>query len=216
MLYGTLSKMSFSGLSFEEKDDFKGEKKLTMKEQLGGLNALYPTPTTLVGATVNGKPNFIAIAHIGIMTRNHISLSMGKRHYTNAGIKENKTFSVCLPSEDLVVETDYCGIMTGKNTDKAILFDVFYGELKTAPMIQECKICMECRLERIVDFPNNDVFIGEIVQTFVDESILSEKNVDVSKVKPLLFDMNSKKYWALGGEIATCWNIGRQLKSEET
>ena len=29
-----------------------------MKKQLGNHNALYPTPTTLVGVTVNGKPNF--------------------------------------------------------------------------------------------------------------------------------------------------------------
>jgi hypothetical protein len=36
-----------------------------MKEKLGAVNALYPTPTTLVRATVNGKPNFITIAHIG-------------------------------------------------------------------------------------------------------------------------------------------------------
>jgi len=187
-----------------------------MKEKLGAVNALYPTPTTLVGATVSGKPNFITIAHIGIMTHNHISLGMGKIHYTNAGIKENKSFSVCLPSENLVVETDYCGIMTGKKTDKAVLFDIFYGELKTAPMIQQCRVCMECRLERIIDFPTHDVFIGEIIQTYADESVLSDKNVDVSKLNPLLFDMNSKKYWSLGGEIARCWDIGKQLKNGKT
>jgi flavin reductase (DIM6/NTAB) family NADH-FMN oxidoreductase RutF len=187
-----------------------------MKEKLGAVNALYPTPTVLVGATVNGKPNFITIAHIGIMTHNHISLGMGKPHYTNTGIKENKTFSVCLPSEDLVIETDYCGIMTGKKTDKAVLFDIFYGELKTAPMIQQCKVCMECRLDRTIDFPTHDVFVGEIVQTFADESVLSDKKIDVSKLKPLLFDMSSKKYWSLGGEIAQCWNIGKQLKIEKS
>jgi flavin reductase (DIM6/NTAB) family NADH-FMN oxidoreductase RutF len=187
-----------------------------MKEKLGAINALYPTPTVLVGATVSGKANFITIAHIGIMTHSHISLGMGNIHYTNAGIKENKTFSVCLPSEDLVIETDYCGIMTGKKTDKSALFDVFYGELKTAPMIQQCKVCMECRLDRIVDFPTHDIFIGEIVQTYADESILSDTKIDISKLKPLLFDMNSKKYWSLGGEIAQCWNIGKQLKIEKT
>src|SRR3989339_646209 len=91
------------------------KRRVMMKEKLGAMNALYPTPTVLVGATVSGKPHFITIAHIGIMTHNHISLGMGKIHYTNAGIRENKTFSVCLPSENLVIETDYCGIMTGKN-----------------------------------------------------------------------------------------------------
>ena len=184
-----------------------------MKTQLGAVNVLYPTPTVLVGAMVEGKPNFITIAHIGIMTHTHISLGMGKIHYTNAGIKENKTFSVCLPSENLVVETDYCGIMTGKKTDKAALFEIFYGDLKTAPMIQQCPVCMECRLDRIVDFPSHDIFIGEIVQTYADEALLSDTKVDVSKLKPLLFDMSSKKYWSLGAEIASCWNIGKQLKA---
>ena len=187
-----------------------------MKEKLGAVNALYPTPTVLVGATVDGKPNFITIAHVGIMTHSHISLGMGKGHHTNAGIKENKTFSVCMPSEDLVVETDYCGIMSGKKTDKATVFDIFYGELKTAPMIQQCKVCMECRLDRTIDFPTHDVFVGEIVQTYADESVLSDGKVDVSKLKPLLFDMNSRKYWSMGDEIAKCWNVGKQLTTRKT
>ncbi len=104
-----------------------------MKSKLGAVNALYPTPTALVGATVNGKPNFITIAHIGIMTFTHISVSLGKRHHTNAGIKENKTFSVCLPSENLVVETDYCGIESGKDTDKGALFDLYLWGTEDRP-----------------------------------------------------------------------------------
>jgi len=91
------------------------------------------------------------------------------------------------------------------------VFEVFYGDLETAPMIKECPVSMECRLERIVDFPTHDVFVGEIVQTHVDESVLTEGKVDVSKLKPLLFDMSSKKYWSLGGEIAKCWNVGKKL-----
>ncbi len=186
-------------------------------KQLGPVNALYPMPTTLVGATVNGKPNFITIAHVGIMnhgTPQYISLGMAKVHYTNAGIKENKTFSVCLPSENLMVETDYCGIMTGKKTDKAALFEVFYGELKTAPMIRECPVCMECRLEKTFDFNTHDIFIGEIVETYADESVLSEGKVDISKLKPLLFDMSSIKYWAVGESLGKCWNAGKQLKKK--
>jgi flavin reductase (DIM6/NTAB) family NADH-FMN oxidoreductase RutF len=91
-----------------------------MKKKLGDLNVLCPTPTVLVGAIVDGKPNFITIAHIGIV--NHatpylISLSMGKSHYTNPGIKENKAFSVNIPSENLVAEIDYVGLVSGKKKD---------------------------------------------------------------------------------------------------
>ncbi len=181
-------------------------------QPIGPVNALYPTPTTLVGALVSGKPNFITIAHIGIMTLNHISLGIHKSHYTNAGIKENKVFSVCLPSEELMVETDYCGIMTGKKTDKAAIFDVFYGELEKAPMIRECPVCMECRLERIVDFAEHDVFVGDVVQTHADPAVLTAGAVDIAKVKPLLFDMASKRYWALGASLGNCWGEGKKLK----
>jgi flavin reductase (DIM6/NTAB) family NADH-FMN oxidoreductase RutF len=187
-------------------------------KRLGVVNALYPMPTTLVGATVAGRPNFITIAHVGIMNHGKpqfISLGMAKVHYTNAGIKENKTFSVCIPSEDLMVKTDYCGITTGKTTDKAALFELFYGELKTAPMILACPVCMECRLERIVDFPTHDVFVGEIVETYARESVLGKDGgVDIAKLKPLLFDMSSKKYWSLGKALGNCWNAGKQLKRE--
>jgi len=181
-------------------------------QPIGPVNALYPTPTTLVGALVNGKPNFITIAHIGIMTLNHISLGIHKSHYTNAGIRKNEAFSVCLPSEALMAQTDYCGIMTGKKTDKAAIFDVFYGELETAPMIRECPVCMECRLERIVDFAEHDVFVGEVVQTHVHPDVLKEGKIDIARVKPLLFDMASKHYWALGKRLGQCWGEGKKLK----
>lgn len=97
---------------------------------IGPVNALYPMPTTLVGVTVDSKPNFLAVAHVGIMnhgTPQYLSVGLNKAHYSNRGIHENKTFSICLPSEALIKETDYCGIMTGKKTDKAALFDVFWG-----------------------------------------------------------------------------------------
>lgn len=186
-----------------------------MKQKIGPVLSLYPSLTVLAGAIVNKKPNFITIAHVGIMTMNHISLGINKVHYTNAGIKENKTFSVNIPSESLVKETDYCGIVTGKKTDKSVLFDIFYGKLETAPMIKECPINMECRIERIVDFPSHDVFVGEVVETYVDESALLDEKVDISKIHPLLFDMSSKKYWTMGDAIAKCWSVGKELKKNK-
>jgi len=93
-----------------------------MKIKLGAKNCLYPLPTTLVGAKVGGKPNYITIAHVGIMDLGSVSLGMAKIHYTNAGIKENKTFSINIPSIEMVKETDYCGIVSGKKADKAKLF----------------------------------------------------------------------------------------------
>lgn len=183
-----------------------------MKVSLGAVNCLYPMPTTLVGANVNGKPNYIAIAHVGIMDLDSISLSMAKIHYTNAGIKENETFSVNIPSVEMVQETDYCGLVSGRKVDKGALFETFYGKLKTAPMIKGCPVNMECRLIRTIDFPRHDLFVGEIVETYCDERCLKDGVVDFSKVNPILFVMNDKSYWRLGERFAKAWSIGKELQ----
>ena len=73
-----------------------------MKVKLERKNCLYPMLTTLVGANINKKPNYAPIAFLGIMDFDHISVAMNRRHYTNTGIKENNTFSVNIPSVDIV------------------------------------------------------------------------------------------------------------------
>ena len=47
---------------------------------------------------------------------------------------------------DLLEKNDYCGLVSGEKTDKSHVFDVFYGSLKTAPMIKECPVNLECQL----------------------------------------------------------------------
>jgi flavin reductase (DIM6/NTAB) family NADH-FMN oxidoreductase RutF len=183
-----------------------------MKIELGAKNCLYPLPTVLVGALVNGKPNFTTIAHVGIMDLNSVSLGMNKIHFSNAGIKENKTFSINIPSAKLVKEVDYCGLVSGKTTDKAALFQTFYGKLKTAPMIAECSVNMECELLQTVDFPSHDIFIGKVADTFTDESVLTNGSVDLEKLQPILFTMSNQSYYGIGKKIGKAWNIGKNLK----
>jgi len=186
-----------------------------MKMKLGPKNCLYPMPTTLVGALVKGKPNYITIAHVGIMDSTSVSLGMNKNHYTNQGIRENKTFSVNIPSAKLVKETDFCGLTSGEDEDKAALFTTFYGTLKTAPMIKQCAINMECELIKTVDFPNHDIFIGRIAETYCDENVQTDGAVDFGKVQPMMFVMNDRSYWKIGGKIGKAWEIGKSLVNKK-
>ena len=82
-------------------------------------------------------------------------------------------------------------------------------------MIKACPLNMECRLYDTYDTPTHDLFIGEIVETYADESVLSDGKVDIKKVQPLLFDMSSIKYWSLGEIVANCWNVGKKLKKSD-
>ena len=44
--------------------------------------------------------------------------------------------------------------------------------------------------------------------------LLTDGKVDIAKVKPLLFDMASKRYWALGPSLGNCWGEGKKLKKK--
>ena len=59
------------------------------------------------------------------MSRNPavIYVSSQESNYTNEGIHENSTFSINIPSADMVVKVDYLGITSGHDIDKSKFFD---------------------------------------------------------------------------------------------
>ena len=186
------------------------------KINLGSSIPAYPMPVSLVGAHVDGKPNFLAVAWFTMISYKppRIAIALGKGHHTNPGIKENQSFSVSLPSEDMVEVTDYCGIVSGKKTDKSEIFDLFYGELKTAPMIKDCPLSMECKLVEIVESSLNEIFIGEIMGTYTEERFLTDGKLDFRKMKPLILSQPDTSYWSLGEPVARAWNIGKRYKAK--
>jgi flavin reductase (DIM6/NTAB) family NADH-FMN oxidoreductase RutF len=171
-------------------------------------------PVCLVGANVDGKPNFEAIAWCNIADYNPylISVSSGKSHYTNKGIREHKEFSVNIPSVDMAAITDYCGMHSGKEVDKSIVFDVFYGELKNAPMISECPINAECRLVKTMELSSNELFIGEIAGVYIEEKYLTDAKPDMRKINPLVFEEGMGNYWKLGEQIGKIGSMEKDYK----
>lgn len=179
--------------------------------KIGNQNILYPMPVVIVAAKVDGKVNFINIAHVGILNAQAphlISLGMNKSHYTNQGIRENKVFSVNLMSEEHLVAVDYVGIASGKNADKSNVWETFEGE-SGAPIIQTAALSMECELADIYDAKSHDLFIGRVLATYADDKVLTDGKPDLAKVKPLLFDMASVQYWSIGEKLGGCWKEGR-------
>lgn len=176
---------------------------------------LLPKPVAIVGALVDNKPNFLTIADIsttGYQVPRFV-VSSGKGHYTNKGIIENESFSVNIPSQNMVAKADYVGIKSGINTDKSEVFDVFFGEeLKSAPMIKEAPIVHACKLVKTVDFGDTHyLFIGEIIETYVNEDILTKKIPDIKKVNPFAYH-NDGFYWKMGEKLAQAYKVGRSLE----
>jgi flavin reductase (DIM6/NTAB) family NADH-FMN oxidoreductase RutF len=132
-------------------------------------NLLSPLPIVLIGSMVHNRPNYMVVGYISPFDfGKYILLSLYKKRYTRIGINEKETFSVNIPSESLLKETNICGNKSGREIDKGELFDVFFGELKTAPMIQQCPINIECELADVLDYGDNEGIIGRVVKSYAD------------------------------------------------
>lgn len=191
---------------------------------LNGIkNLLFPVLPVLVGANVNDKPNYITVGGIGWLCYDAMSVSVGRKQYTNAGIKENGTFSINQPSTNMIKKLDYCGLHSGSKVDKSAFFENFYGELQTAPMIKECPVNIECRVVQIMERPVHTIFIGEVVTIYLKEDCLTEGMPDVSKIDPVLVAPDKIRggkyggwgYWKLGEYLAPAWEVGKDLKSDK-
>jgi flavin reductase (DIM6/NTAB) family NADH-FMN oxidoreductase RutF len=179
---------------------------------------VYPNPVTLVGVEVEGKANFMALGWISRVNAKPplIGIGVNKTHYTAKGIQETKIFSINYPSADMVESADYCGIVSGKKVDKSNLFGIVYGYLKTAPMIAESTLCMECKLIDTVEFPTNYFFIGEIIASYTEEKYMTDGKLDIKKMNPLLLTMPDNSYWTVGEYAGKAWSIGKKFKGNGT
>ena len=188
------------------------------KVRLDSADQYPPMPVALLGATVEGRANFMAAAWVTRVGHKPpmIGVSVNRRQWTGQGIRESGTFSLCLPGPELVGKTDYCGLVSGRTVDKAARFDVFYGEAQTAPMIRECPLCLEMRLVQTVELPNHALFVGEMLAAWADDDILTNGRPDMAKFQPLLLTMPDNRYWTLGEVVADAWSVGKALKKGET
>jgi flavin reductase (DIM6/NTAB) family NADH-FMN oxidoreductase RutF len=182
------------------------------KTKLGPQTLLFPMPAALVGATVDGKPNFMTAAWCAIAAHEppSIAVAINKVRYTLGGIREHGTFSINVPSSDLVKRVDFCGLYSGTDKDKTQVFTVFNGELKTAPLIHECPLNLECKVIHLLDLGSHILVIGEIKETFVAEECLIDGKADAQKIDPLIFTTGTSMYYRLGEQIAPAFQVGKE------
>ena len=191
-----------------------GKKRLDLE---AAKNLIFPYLPVLVGVNVGGKPNYIAIGLIGWLCYDMMSISVGHKQYSKTGIEENGTFSINQPTVELVRQLDFCGMTSGRNADKAALFETFYGELETAPMISECPVNIECRVIQSLTRPAHMVFLGEVAAVHVSEWCLCEGLPDVTRIRPVFFAPAPSRgtgvhsYWRLGERIGRAYEIGKNL-----
>ena len=80
------------------------------------------------------------------------------------------------------------------------------SEFVDAPIINEFSIALECKLIENKD----DLYRMEIINVSIDERVIVNDKVDLSLVKPIVFDTFNKKYLVLGNEVGNAFKDGLQ------
>ena len=138
------------------------------KRQFKPGNMLYPLPAVMVSvADKEGNSNIITVAWAGTVCTNPpmLSISVRPERYSYHMIRETGEFVVNLTTEKLAYATDYCGVKSGRDTDKwkAAGLTREKASQVLAPLIKECPVNLECRVKRVDELGSHHMFLAEVV-----------------------------------------------------
>lgn len=187
-----------------------------MKRSLGGKPFLIPTPVWVVGSyDAEGEPNIMTVAWAGICSSKPpcVSVSMRKATYTYTNIVKRKAFTVNVPSETFMRETDFAGIFSGRDLDKFSRTGLtpVKSDLVDAPYVKEFPLIAECKLIHTHEVGIHTMFIGEIMDIKTEESFLTDEGLpDFEKVKPFLYSPINSRYYGIGAHIGDAYCVGER------
>lgn len=154
--------------------------------------ALYPVPAVLVSCGVGSQANIITLAWAGTLCSDPPMVGIGVRpsRHSHELIKEVGEFVVNLPTAEQVEWVDYCGTVSGRDENKWDVsgFTPISGTEVVVPLIVECPVNIECRLERTLSLGSHDLFIGRVVAVQMDEAVVDDRGrPDIAKASPLAY-----------------------------
>ena len=145
------------------------------KRSFKGGAMLNPVPAVMVSCG-SRKPNIITIAWTGIVNSNPpmTYISVRKERYSHNIIENTGEFVINLCSEELAFATDFCGVRSGRDTDKfkEMKLTPERAEIVRCPMIKESPVNIECRVREIIELGSHDMFIADILKVHVDEQYI--------------------------------------------
>ena len=128
---------------------------------------LNPVPVVMVSCGDVNHGNIITVAWTGIVNSDPpmTYVSIRKERYSHEIIKNAGDFVINLTTEELTFATDYCGVKSGRDTDKfkEQKLTPLPAEKVKAPLIAQSPVNLECKVKEIHEYGSHDMFIAEIV-----------------------------------------------------
>ena len=183
------------------------------RKNFGSAHALMTTPQPCVMIATwdeNKNPDVMMAAWAGQLDYNQIVISLSK-HKTTDNLAVTQAFTISFADERTVVESDYFGLVSGNKEPEKVAkagFTITPSPNVNAPIINEYPLTLECK---VVSFEDG-MLIGEVVNMSADESIVTDGKVDLTKLKPIVFDAAGMCYRSLGDDVGKAWQSGKAIQ----
>lgn len=165
---------------------------------------LFPLPPVMVTCGTMENPNVLTIAWTGIVNSEPpmTYISVRPSRHSHGIIKESGEFVINISTLELARACDYCGVKSGKNTDKFKEMNLEIEPCKEvkAPMLVKAPVSLECKVKSVSSFGTHDMFLAEIVNVNIDDRYLEEDNY-LALEKAGLLCFAHGRYYTLGRDL---------------
>ncbi len=176
-----------------------------MKQDWKPGTMVYPLPAVMVscGATPE-EYNILTVSWTGTICSDPAMcyISVRPQRHSYDIIKRNGCFVINLTNNALARATDFCGVRSGRDTDKFREMKLTPGKAHfvAAPTIEESPVSIECEVVEIKPLGSHDMFIAKVVNVQVDDRyILEDGKLDMAAMNLIAythgeyFDVNNPK-----------------------
>ena len=169
-----------------------------------GSALLAPVPSVMVTCGTMEKANIITIGWTGIVSTRpaRVYISVRPERHSHSIIKESGEFVINLTPASLVEVCDYVGTVTGRCVDKIKKTGLSLIESKevAAPTLADSPLSLECKVISVQSHGSHDMFIADVVQVSVDESLMDESgHLCLDRARLLTFAHG--EYFELGRKL---------------
>ena len=179
---------------------------------------IYPIPAALVSSGTMEKSNILTVAWTGIINTNPaiVYVSIRPERYSYNLIKKNKEFVINLTNENLVYETDWCGVKSGSEFDKFKELNLTKqkGKFVKCPLIKESPVSIECKVIEEKQYGSHVCFIAEVLSIDADNKYFDENGAfDISKCNLIAYANGG--YYSLGKKLGTFgYSVSKKNKNK--
>lgn len=155
---------------------------------------IHPNPIVLVGTLLDQQVNFTTIGDVAVAGIHPplVMISCKESHQATRTIFATKRFSINVPTQEMMALADYCGVHSGKDTDKSVLVEHEikgpYVAATKAPVTLFCEVLHSHQIDRRV------IMIAAVKETWIAHELIDHGTLELGSLKALVYGLDNRYY----------------------